>query len=187
MEIAHRLEHFFRDRRLLKIHKELAVNLRYDEDEVFKSYTLRAARKADLKDIFVLYKKIFGVELLSFLNKIYRHCYSELISVAAADTGKIVGIDLFMFQEAELGKDILHELYVGIDPEYQHQGLAAALRAYSVKTYRLGGKLKGLSTLAPFDDIKALRTAQRAGYAITKASAKPPAYYLYQAIATKLD
>ncbi len=187
MEIAHRLEHFLRDRRLLKIHKELAVNLRKDKDEIFKSYTLRAARKEDLKDIFILYKKIFGVDLLSFLDKIYRHCHAELISVAVTDTGRIVGIDLFMFQEAELGKDILHELYIGIDPEYQHQGLAVALRAYSVKAYRLGGKLKGLSTLAPFDDIKALRTAQRVGYAITKASAKPPAYYLYQALASKLD
>ncbi len=180
MEIAHRLEHFFRDRRLLRIHRKLAVNLRDKKEETFKSYTLRAARKEDLKDIFALYKKIFGVELLSFLNKIYRYCYSELISVAVADSGKIVGIDLFMFQEAELGKDILHELYIGIDPEYQHQGLAVALRTYSIKEYRFGGNLKGMSTLAPFNDIKALRTAQKAGYAITKASAKPPAYYLYQ-------
>lgn len=182
MEIAHRLEHFLRDRRLLKIHKNLAVNLRDNKTEQFKSYTLRVARKEDLKEIFSLYTKIFGVELLSFLNKIYHHCYAELISVATTEQGKIVGIDLFMFQEAELAKDILHELYIGVDPEYQHQGLAVALRAYSVKAYRLGGKLKGLSTLAPFNEVKSLRTAQRVGYAITKASAKPPAYYLYQSL-----
>lgn len=183
MELAHQFEHFLRDRRLLKIHKELACDLRRDEGvEIFKDYNLRRARKDDLKEIVTLYQHIFGVPLLSFLDKIYKHCYSELITVAVDNDGKLVGLDMFMFQEAELGENILHELYVGVLKEHQSQGLATAMRRYSVKAYAQGAKLSGLSTLAPFNDIKAMRTAQRAGYAITKASAKPPAYYLYQGL-----
>ena len=53
------------------------------------------------------------------------------------------------------------------------------LRRYSADCYD-GGMLSGLSTLAPFSNVKALRSAQKAGYAITKASAKPAAYYLFR-------
>ena len=83
-----------------------------------------------------------------------------------------------MFEESEISEKILHELYVAVDPEYQDKGIATALRRYSVRAYAQKRTLKGLSTLARPHDIKALRTAQSAGYAITKAAAKPYAYYL---------
>lgn len=182
MENLHNFGHMARNFRLLKIHLRLAKSLRNYEKEKYLDFTFRPAKLRDLKAIKDIHSECMGQSLFDWLYRIYFFKARELISVCEDKNGKIVACDMFMFQEVELGEDILHELYVEVLPEYQKQGLATAMRRYCVKSYKAGHKLKGLSTLALFDDIKALRTAQKAGYAITKASAKPPAYYLFQHI-----
>ena len=68
---------------------------------------------------------------------------------------------------------------MGVRHEYQDKGIGVKLRQYSSQCYD-EGYLDGISTLADFDNIKALRTAQKAGFAITKTSAKPLAHYLFK-------
>ncbi len=55
--------------------------------------------------------------------------------------------------------------------------IATALRRYSIKTYDFGN-LNALSTVSDMNDIKALRSAQKAGYGIEKQALKPPGHYL---------
>ncbi len=90
-----------------------------------------------------------------------------------------------MFNEVEVEARIIHEQYLGIAPEYQGRGLSVQLRRYSLNCYAQG-TLRGASTLARETDLKALRSAQKAGYAITRMSAKPPAYYLYQSLSERV-
>ena len=101
------------------------------------------------------------------------------IQIQSTRADDVIGYDLFFFQPSEKNKKVIHELYVGIRTEYQDRGLGVKLRQFSAKCYD-EGYLDGISTLASVDNIKALRTAQKAGFAITKMSAKPVAHYLFK-------
>mgnify|MGYP003372355782 CR=1 FL=1 len=182
MDIIHNIEHFKKALRILRLHQKYANNLRSYEKDKFNDIEFRPGRARDLKAIEQLHLRTFRIPLLNFLRWVYRFKAMELVSVACDKEGRIIAYDLFMFEESEISEKILHELYVAVDPEYQDKGIATALRRYSVRAYAQKRTLKGLSTLARPHDIKALRTAQSAGYAITKAAAKPYAYYLYQAL-----
>ena len=141
--------------------------------------TFRCAGRGDLEKIVALHNTIFSRPFLDWLLILYKLRASDLISVAVNKSGEIVAYDIYMFEPSEMKDNILHELYIGVHPDYQNQGIAGKLRRYSADCYD-GGKVDGLSTLAPFSNVKALRSAQKAGYAITKASAKPAAYYLFR-------
>lgn len=140
-------------------------------------FTFAPAAARQLPAVEDLYRQLFGRPLLGWLHWVYRFKAAELISLLQSPAGEIIGFDAFMFNRAEEGAGIIHELYLGIAPAWQGQGLALRLRRYSLSCYN-HGSLKAVSTLAALDDIKALRTAQRAGFYIAKRSAKPPAHYL---------
>ena len=89
-----------------------------------------------------------------------------------------------MFQEVEYEQQIIHEIYLAVDPEYRGRGISTKLRRYSLESYD-HGSLKAVSTLAGFDDIKALRSAQHCGFSIEKSSAKPPAFYLIKYLTSR--
>ena len=73
---------------------------------------------------------------------------------------------------------------MGVDPAYQGQGLSTKLRQYSISCYDFG-VLSAISTVAGVDDIKAIRSAQKAGFVIVKASAKPPGHYMVRSLMKK--
>ncbi len=179
MQILHEVTESFTHLKIIIQNLIKARNLRADlvknEDELL----FRRGERGDLKKIVALHNSLYSRPFLDWLLKLYRLKASELISVAVNRQGKLVAYDLFMFEPAEIKENILHELYVGVDPAYQNQGIAGRLRKYSAECYDQG-RVNGLSTLAPFSNVKALRSAQKAGYAITKASAKPAAYYLFR-------
>ncbi len=140
-------------------------------------FTFAPATTRQLPAVEELYRQLFGRPLLGWLHWVYRFRAAALISVLQNSDGAVIGFDAFMFNRAEEGAGIIHELYLGIAPAYQGQGLAVKLRRYSLDTYN-HGSLKAVSTLAALNDLKALRTAQHAGFYIAKRSAKPPAHYL---------
>ncbi len=178
MQILHELTEYVTHLKIVILNIFKARHLR--SDLVIKDkFTFRRGGNDDLKKIVALHNSLYSRPFLDWLLMLYRYKASELISVATDENGEIVAYDLFMFEPSEMKSDVLHELYVGVAPSYQDQGIAGSLRKYSASCYD-NGCLSGLSTLAPFSNVKALRSAQKAGYAITKASAKPAAYYLFR-------
>lgn len=159
----------------LRMSKGIRRNLtRTDED----GFVYRCGERKDLKDIEYLQIRIFRKPLLTWMVWLYRWRLPELSGVVLSPDGKLAGYDLFMFNEAEYGQKIVHELFVAVAPEFQGRGISTKLRRFSVECYD-DNVLKGVSTLAGYNDIKALRSAQKSGFAITKSSAKPPAYYMF--------
>lgn len=178
--LSHAFYHWRRDRQLWRLQIELCQGVRTDvtprqEGEL----CLQPMQKKHLPQVQELHKELCGQPLLPWLYKAYCRCPQELGSVITDKDGRVIAYDLFMFNEAEVNQNLIHEQYLGVAREYQGKGLAVKLRRYSLSCYN-HGKLRGASTLAFFHDIKALRTAQQAGYAIVSQSAKPPAHYLVQ-------
>ena len=144
-------------------------------------YIFSAATREDLKSIDQLHILLFRQPMVRWIRYVYKVRPNQLIGVVKNAQGQLVGYDCFMFNEVEVADRIIHEQYVAIAPQFQGQGLSTKLRRYSISCYD-EGFITGVSTLAGEHDIKALRSAQKSGYAIVKMSAKPPAYYLYQSL-----
>ncbi len=175
--MSHALQHLKRDMSLFKLNRKMAVDLR---DPAFMveegDYVIAAAAPAQLKEIEALHLRVFGSPLPDWMAWVYKIRIGQLVTVALKGD-VIAGYDAFIFNPGEADDLILHEPFVGVDPVFQGRGVGAMLRKRASQSYE-HGRLKGLSTVAPYDDIKALRSAQNAGFAILKASAKPPGHYL---------
>ncbi len=178
MQILHRIGETISHMKLVRLNLKRARGIRSDYSMTEDGFTYKRGGSEYLREIELLHIALFGQPLLGFLRLIYRFMARELMSVVVDDKGRLIAYDLFFFEPSELDKNILHELYVGVRSDYQNRGVGVKLRRYSASCYD-NSSLEGLSTLAHFDNIKALRSAQKSGYAIQKKSAKPPAYYLY--------
>lgn len=176
--IPHFLYHLIRNRQLIKANLLMSQNVRkklFLKDGVF---SFECAQKRDFDECVELFNRC-NVNIVPWLAKVFKKRMSELCGVVRNEQGKIIACDFFMFQEAEYGQGLIHEIYIAVDPKYRGQGISTKLRRFSAKCYD-NHVLNGISTLAPFNDIKVLRSAQHCGFAILKSSAKPPAYYLFK-------
>ena len=163
-ELAEKAVHMknirFNMKRAYKIRRDLTEQVEVGEGGTL---TFKRGEAKYLKQIENLHLELFRQPLYPWLVWLYR----------------FRAYDLFFFQPVEANQKVIHELYVGVEYKYQDKGIGVKLRQYSSKCYD-EGYLDGISTLAAFDNIKALRTAQKSGFAITKTSAKPLAHYLYK-------
>lgn len=179
----HSLHHMSRNFKLWHMNQRLARQLmRKNITQQYGEYTLTIGNVKHLKEIERLHMSLFREPMLNWLVWLYRFRASNLLSVALNAEGKVVGYECFMFNEAEIEDRILHEVYVGVSEE--GKGIATALRKFSLETFNFGN-ICGISTVAGLHDIKALRSAQKAGFAITKQSLKPPGNYLFKALSLK--
>lgn len=170
----HHLSHDFR---LWQLNMQLSKHARAPFERVEDGITYRSGKASDLKDIDAVHQQLFRLPMLGWLRWVYRFRMPELATIARDSRGALVGYSLCMFNVSEVPEHLIHEIYIAITPDFQGKGLAVKLRRIAAQSYD-HGRFAGMSTLAGVDDIKALRTAQRAGFAITKFSAKPPAHYL---------
>lgn len=172
------LHHFSHNIQLWKMnHKCAGKIMRHYMEEQYEDYTFATGSIKYLKQMQMLHAELFRVPMLNWLVWLYRFRSPELVSVALDKEGNLVGYECFMFNEGEVKENILHGLFVGVTERVQGKGIATALRRFSIKTYDFGN-LNALSTVALVDDIKALRSAQKAGYGIEKQSLKPSGHYL---------
>ncbi|MCK0535915.1 GNAT family N-acetyltransferase [Anaerobiospirillum sp. NML120511] len=151
--------------------------MRRHEPEKFGDYTFVTGKVKYLKEVQSLHSQLFRVPMLNWLVWLYRFRSPELVSLVLDKENKVVGYECFMLNEGEIEHHILHSLYVGVHPSLQGQGIATALRRWSIASYDFGN-LNALSTVADMNDIRALRSAQKAGYGIEKQALKPPGHYL---------
>ena len=185
MALLHTLHHVKRDFKLWQLNKSLAVGIRNLDLELKDGdFTFTHATTSMLKELEALHHVLFRVPLISWIRWFYKIRCEQLVSVVLNKEGKVIGYDMFIFNEGEVKDFILHEPFVGVDPAYQGQGLSTKLRQYSISCYDFG-VLSAISTVAGVDDIKAIRSAQKAGFVIVKASAKPPGHYMVRSLMKK--
>lgn len=179
----HSIQHLSRNIKLWNMNQHLARQLmRKNITQQYGEYMLAIGNVKYLKEIERLHTHLFREPMLNWLVWLYRFRAPQLLSMALNSKNELVGYECFMFNEAEIKDHILHEVYVGVSDE--GKGIATALRKFSIETYDFGN-IKGISTVASMQDIKALRSAQKAGYAITKQSIKPPGHYLFKPLSLK--
>ncbi len=184
MQIIHEVTEFIEHVKIIAVNlfksRKLRKALSVSEDGL----VFRAGKASDVDKVELLYRELFGKSFLGWLKILYKLSARNFMSVIENESGEIIGFDLFMFEPSELKDNYLHALYIGIAQKYQQKGLSSKLRKYSIDCYN-EGRVKGISTLAPFNNVRALRLAQKNGFAITKTSAKPLAYYLFRYLSTK--
>ncbi len=185
MSLKHSFHHAQRDFKLWRMNRRLALGIRNkDLTEEDDEFTFCCAKNSMVKELDQLHLRLFRMPLAGWIKWLYKFNAADFVSVAIDKQGRIAGYDMFIFNESEVKSAIIHEPFVGIHPDYQNRGLAARLRLYSARSYDFG-VLSGISTVAPYDDIKALRSAQKAGFAIHKASVKPQGYYMFKFLTKK--
>lgn len=173
---SHFLYHLLRDRKLVARNLALSKNIRRNLSLKDAEFTYLTASKHDFNACMELLERC-GLYAVPWLQKVFKKRMTQLCGIAKDKEGKIIACDFFMFQEAEYDQDIIHEIYLAVDPQYRGLGISTKLRQFSIMCYD-EGRFKAVSTLAGFNDLKALRSAQHCGFSISKSSAKPPAYYL---------
>lgn len=179
----HGLHHLSRNFQLWRMNQSLGRQvMRREMQEQFGEYTLTFGSAKYLKEIERMHVRLFREPMLNWLVWLYRFRAANLMSIALDKQGRVRGYECFMFNEAEVADRIIHEVYIGVLDE--GVGLATALRKFSIESYDFGN-LQGVSTVAATHDIKALRSAQKAGFAITKQSLKPPGRYLFKPLSLK--
>ncbi len=177
MSFSHRLEHFKEHIELWRMNMLLTRDLRPARRVQEGEFTFTTASRAQARQAERLHRRLFPLPLLGWLHHLYTFRARELVAVVLDARGRVIAYDFCMFNEAEYKLDFVHELYLGVDPEYQGQGIAGKLRRFTCESFK-DSRLKAVSTCVGFDEIKALRSAQKAGFAIIKRSLKPPAHYM---------
>lgn len=176
MEIAHFLYHLKRDRLLLKANIMRAELLPIPGEEKTDNYIFKTASKKEYDEAIKIYHKYCGVGV-PWLIKLWNKEFERLCYIVKDEKAEIAGLAFFMFNEAEFDANIVHELVIVIDESYRGQGLSTKLQRYCVKSLKQS-TYAYISTCVGFNDIKALRSCQKAGFYILKQSAKPPSHYL---------
>lgn len=179
MQFMHNLSERYDKFKVFRYNVKRSKDIRNDYSYTENGLTFKRGEIKYLKAIQNLHLELFRHPLYPFLVWLYRFRMRELVSVVVDENDNLIAYDLFMFQPVEKDLKVIHEIYVGVRHKYQDKGIGVKLRQYSSQCYD-EGYLDGISTLADFDNIKALRTAQKAGFAITKTSAKPLAHYLFK-------
>lgn len=179
----HFFYHLVRDIGLIHRNLLLSKNIRNKKICYQGELVFSAACATDFAACMSLMERC-GLYAVPWLQKVFKKRMPELCGIVKNEKGKIIACDLFMFQEVEYEQQIIHEIYLAVDPEYRGRGISTKLRRYSLESYD-HGSLKAVSTLAGFDDIKALRSAQHCGFSIEKSSAKPPAFYLIKYLTSR--
>ncbi len=178
------LHHLKHNVKLWHLNHRLAKGIsRKCASEQFGDFTFTVGSAKYLKEVQALHLALFRQPMLPWLVWVYRFHAPQLMSLVLDKEGRVAGYEGFMFNEAEVNDNYIHEVYVGVHESLQGQGLATALRRYSINSYNFGN-LAGISTVAINNDIKALRSAQKAGYAIIKQSLKPSGHYLVYKLTT---
>ena len=173
---SHFLYHLIRDRKLVARNIAMSKNIRRNLRSEDGDFTYSAAADEDFDSCMSLLERC-GLYAVPWLQKVFKKRMPQLCGIVKNKAGNIIACDFFMFQEAEYDQDIIHEIYLAVDPQYRGQGISTKLRRFSIECYD-EGRFKAVSTLAGFDDVKVLRSAQHCGFSIVKSSAKPPAHYL---------
>lgn len=180
MDFIHSISEKFAHLKIIRWNCSVTKSLiRCYDEKAYGDYTFKPGSFKYLKQIAKLHGELFPMPLLSWLYWIYLLKSRQLCSVAVDRDDNLIAYDLYLFEKAEYQQNYIHELYLGVRKEYQHQGIAVQLRLYSAASYD-NGSLSGISTLAAFNNISALRSAQKAGFGIIKESVKPRAYYMFK-------
>ena len=151
--------------------------MRKHTTQQFGEFTICTGNAKYLKEIQRLHLHLFRDPIPRWLVWLYRFRASDLMTIALDKNGKVAAYQCFMMNEHEISQHIIHEVYVAVSDSYQGKGLATALRRFSIESYDFGNLL-AISTVARTNDIKALRSAQKAGFTFEKMSVKPPGQYL---------
>ena len=176
MEIAHFLHHLKRDRLLLKANIKRAELLPIPSEERSDNFIFKTASKNEYPKAIAIYHKYCGAGV-PWLIKLWNKEYEHLCYIIKNDKEDVIGFSFLMFNEAEFDASIVHDLVIVIDEQYRGQGLSTKLQRYCVKSLKQS-PYSYISTCVGFNDIKALRACQKAGFHILKQSAKPPSHYL---------
>lgn len=186
MDLSHEAGHIAHGIKMWRLNMALAQMLKHHNLIEDGHFTFKSADSYYLRQIEFLHLSLFKEPMPEWLRWVYRFRLYELGSVIVNEEDRVIAYDLFMFNAGEYREHILHELYVGVDPEFQGQGLSTLLRQFSASMYNYG-RLSAISTVASEYDIKALRSAQKSGFSITKRSLRPPGHYLLLNLVRRLD
>lgn len=97
---------------------------------------------------------------------LYRLVGNKLIVIAELPDqrqSKIVGVDLFYFNQRDLKEGTVHEGFIGVDPKYQGRGIAGEMRKHAISHFSRAG-LKGISTRISLSNKASLASALKLGF-----------------------
>lgn len=100
---------------------------------------------------------------INFWRKLLLKHRGQAICGIAINNGALLGFCLYYFREDELSSHIIHEAFIGVEPNSRNKGIATSLRYHMAKHFAMQG-LKGISTQISPDNLPSLRSAKRIGF-----------------------
>lgn len=105
----------------------------------------------------------FSTMQRSLYGRIGKRCLfvAELVDEAGAP--KIVGMNMYYFNERDIKEHTIHEGFIGVDAEFNGRGIATKMRQMAIQHFKLAG-FSGISTRISLDNFGSLKSAQKLGF-----------------------
>ena len=153
---------------------KMAFNISVIESKTVKGITYRGLNRSDLKEINKLHTLMNGGSSIALARRfVYWFVGSKIVIVVSkveSDKEKIIGFNMFYFNQKDIAQNTIHDGFICIDNNYQGLGIGSELRRKGVSHFSCTN-LKGISSRIDVDN--------RASLAVTlKVGAKPVDQYI---------
>lgn len=124
---------------------------------------IRGCRGADLGTIRRFLYELQQPQFARSTSAVVRLAGRRTVLVLADRNGRIVGLNVYYFNEVDLREGTIHEGFIGVAREFQGRGLAGTLRGAAIEHFRVNG-LAGISSRISTTNHGSMRSALRLGF-----------------------
>lgn len=117
-------------------------------------------------EVQTLYRELNdGLILRGWTRWLLRVCPSKVCVIAReVATQKVVGIDIYYFNNRDFREKTIHEGFVGVRPDFRRRGIAEKMRMYALSNFSNCHFLTGVSSKVSLNNSHSLNGAIRLGF-----------------------
>ena len=132
-----------------------------------REFTIEGLPQDKVEDLKSIHMNLRNGRQINFwrYSLLYFHA-DKICSIITCNKQNIVGFQLLYFRKNEWRKNIIHEAFIGISPEFRGMGLSTQLRKHTVEHLKRNKKLCGISSQVSRTDTTAIRSARKAGFMV---------------------
>ena len=120
-------------------------------------------RLNDLKEVKKLYSELNNGKKIAFSKILFFSILGSRVLMIARHKEKIIGINMYYFNERDLIENTIHEGFIGVTATMRNMGIASAMRKLA-KAHFSSNNVDGISTRISIANEPSLTSAKKNGF-----------------------
>ena len=137
--------------------------------QTYGDFIIDGAKFADVKEVGYLVRDLnHGIGFGRWRHILYPILGRKLLVVtrrSGNSAPKVVGVEIFYFNQRDLVQNTIHEGFIGVEPSFQGQGISQAMRSHAIEHYRKTS-ISGISTRISVYNDGSYRSASKLGFRV---------------------